>query len=406
MQQPVSERNIPVREASAAPPMPADEDAVDRPLPHRILNTVQALARRAGIRGPAPLAAVALSLLLIGLLFLAVQVRTIFSVQLHQEYIGLVLEAVERADAARSASVVLLGTPASDAQHHIAYRQARIEFAARLGSLHALIGSSPVPAPPMPADVLSPAADFRAASSALDSVYAYWRTERDRASADLRERIVSVSHTLIALSAIVFGVLITAIGMYAKRNRQLVGMSHEFEHASLHDAMTGLPNRRKLFASLEESAARLANGAEPARIAVLYIDLDGFKRVNDTHGHRIGDEFLIAVSRRFRQTVRSGDVVARIGGDEFAVLVREFSGDKELAAIAQRIIDCVTETDMQMRLSLVRASIGIASYPDRVSDYWRLVAVADDTMYTVKRNGKNNYAFASLAPAASASASI
>jgi diguanylate cyclase (GGDEF)-like protein len=352
---------------------------------------------RVRVPGPAPLAGAALLCLLIGLLFLALQVRAIFSAQLQQEYVGLVLEAVERADTARATALSLQNTPAGDAQHRGAYREARIELAARLAALHALISSSPTPAPALPGPVLSPATPLGEASSALDSVYAYWRAERDRTSADVRGRILSVSHTLIVLSAIVFGVLITALGMYAKRNRQLVGISNEFEHASLHDPMTGLPNRRKLFAALEETADAL--GSRPratARIAVLYIDLDGFKRVNDTHGHRIGDEFLIAVSRRFRQTVRGGDMVARIGGDEFALLVREFSSDGELAAIAQRIIACVHETDAQMGLSIVRASIGIASFPDRVNDYWRLVAAADDTMYTVKRNGKNGYAFASV----------
>ncbi|GGD50841.1 hypothetical protein GCM10010985_00720 [Caballeronia grimmiae] len=386
MPHPVSERNIPVR----------DDDAIStRAL--RWTDGARAHIQRLRVPGPAPLAGVALLCLLIGLLFLAFQVRAIFSAQLQQEYIGLVLEAVERADTARASALALRDASTSDTAHRAAYRDARIEFAARLASLHALIISSPAPAPALPSSVLLPAADLKAASAALDSAYLYWRAERERASADVRERIVSVSHTLIALSSIVFGVLITALGMYAKRNRQLVGLSSEFEHASLHDAMTGLPNRRKLFAALEETAEHLGDGTNAKRIAVLYIDLDGFKRVNDTHGHRIGDEFLIAVSRRFRQTVRNSDVVARIGGDEFAVLVREFSSDLELAAIAQRIITCVAETDGRMDLSLVRASIGIASYPDRVTDYWRLVAAADDTMYAVKRNGKNGYAFASPA---------
>jgi len=386
MPHPVSERNIPVR----------DDDAyTTRAL--RWIDGARAHAQRLRVPGPAPLAGVALLCLLIGLLFLAYQVRAIFSAQLQQEYIGLVLEAVERADTARASALSLEDASTNDTARRAAYRDARIEFAARLASLHALIISSPAPAPALPSSVLLPASDLKAASAALDSAYLYWRAERDRASADVRERIVSVSHTLIALSSIVFGVLITALGMYAKRNRQLVGLSSEFEHASLHDAMTGLPNRRKLFAALEETAEHLGDGTNAKRIAVLYIDLDGFKRVNDTHGHRIGDEFLIAVSRRFRQTVRNSDVVARIGGDEFAVLVREFSSDLELAAIAQRIITCVAETDGRMDLSLVRASIGIASYPDRVTDYWRLVAAADDTMYAVKRNGKNGYAFASPA---------
>ena len=381
MSRTVSERSIPAPEGTLA-------------------TRVRRAFERARMPGPAPLAGAALLCLLIGLLFLALQVRAIFSAQLQQEYVGLVLEAVERADAARAAALSLQSVPAGDPQHQAAYRDARMELAARLAALHALVSSSPMPAPSAPSAVLSPATALGEASSALDSTYAWWRTARDRTTEDVRERILSVSHTLIALSAIVFGVLITALGMYAKRNRQLLGISNEFEQASLHDPMTGLPNRRKLFAALEEAANALADNARgAARIAVLYIDLDGFKRVNDTHGHRIGDEFLIAVSRRFRQTVRGGDLVARIGGDEFALLVREFSSDGELAAIAQRIIACVGETDAQMGLSIVRASIGIASFPDRVNDYWRLVAAADETMYTVKRNGKNGYAFAS-APAA------
>ncbi len=84
--------------------------------------------------------------------------------------------------------------------------------------------------------------------------------------------------------------------------------------------------------------------------------------------------------RHFHHAVRNRDVVARIGGDEFAVLVREFASDTELAAIAQRIIAFVAETDGQMGLGLMRASVGIASYPDRVADYWKLVATADDTI--------------------------
>jgi len=392
MPHPASERNIPVRDVRGEPA----SEALSARVAHAV-SAARAYALRLRVPGPAPMAAAALLCLLIGLLFLAYQVRAIFSAQLQQEYVGLVLQAVERADTARASALALKDASASDAQHRAAYREGRIELAARLASLHALIAASPTAAPALPPAVLSPAANFNEASAALDSAYTYWRNERDRASTDVRARIVSVSHTLIVLSAIVFGALITALGMYAKRNRQLVGISSEFEHASLHDAMTDLPNRRMLFAALEESAEALDAGAGDTRIAVLYIDLDGFKRVNDTHGHRIGDEFLIAVSRRFRQTVRNSDVVARIGGDEFAVLVREFSSDLELAAIAQRIINCVAETDARMNLSLVRASIGIASFPDRVADYWRLVAVADDTMYTVKRNGKNGYAFASSA---------
>ncbi len=210
----------------------------------------------------------------------------------------------------------------------------------------------------------------------------------------MRVRIAHIARTLIALAALLFCMLITALGMYAKRNRLLAGRSNEFEWAALHDAMTGLPNRRKLFASLEEVVTKSHAFAAPCKIAVLYVDLDGFKHVNDSLGHRVGDEFLIAVSKRFRESVRKGDVVARIGGDEFAILVCEFSTNAELGEIARRLIACVAQTDREIGVGGVRASIGIASFPDPVDDYQRLVASADEAMYRVKRNGKNSYAFA------------
>ncbi|MGH3850784.1 MAG: GGDEF domain-containing protein, partial [Pseudonocardiaceae bacterium] len=128
-----------------------------------------------------------------------------------------------------------------------------------------------------------------------------------------------------------------------------------------------------------------------------YIDLDGFKSVNDSFGHFIGDDFLIALSKRFRQSVRPDDLIARLGGDEFAVLVSRFGADAELGAIARRLIACVIETDADMKLGRVSASIGIATFPDRVGDYRRLFAVADETMYEVKRNGKDDFAFAARA---------
>ena len=133
---------------------------------------------------------------------------------------------------------------------------------------------------------------------------------------------------------------------------------------------------------------------------MLYIDLDGFKRVNDTHGHRIGDEFLIAVSRRFRQSVRGGDLVARIGGDEFALLVTAFSNRRRTGRDRAANHRVRRQTDAQMGPRLVRASIGIASFPDRVNDYWRLVAAADETMYTSSATARTATRSRSGAPSA------
>jgi diguanylate cyclase (GGDEF)-like protein len=350
--------------------------------------------------GPATIACVSFLCLLMGLLFLALEIRTIFSDQLKQEYSGLVLEGIERAESARN----LVRIWQRQADNSIArsgqseqpddYRRARSDLAARLASLAALVNASPSAAPRIPQSALSPDANLDDTDALLAVESVYWRAQRNNDSADARSRIARVASTLIVLSACVFGALITALGMYAKRARQLAGESHKFEYAALHDAMTGLPNRRKLFATLAATATRSSGNPAHHKIAVIYIDLDGFKQVNDSLGHDVGDEFLIAVSKRFRKTVRPVDVVARFGGDEFVVLVREFSTNAELEAIAQRLIDCVLQTDEQMGIGFVHASIGIASFPNPVRDYHQLVAAADETMYQVKRNGKNGYAFA------------
>ncbi|MCC8400364.1 GGDEF domain-containing protein [Paraburkholderia sp. MMS20-SJTN17] len=375
-------------------PTPIPESAIDGQAGLR--GTTRLRVRRLRL-GPASIAVAALLFLLFGLLYVAIQIRTVFSDQLKQEYAGLVLEAAARVDSAREQLAVwqrMADSPASrDAAFVPAYEAARAEFSRRFASLVALVNASPSPAPPiapMSATQVTP----EAVATVLASVTAYWRAQRDASSADVRLRVAHVARTLIALAALLFCLLITALGMYAKRNLQLAGQSHEFEHASLHDSLTGLSNRRKLLAALEAAAKSARTAMVEQRLAVLYIDLDGFKQVNDLFGHRAGDEFLAAVSARFRASVRRGDLVARIGGDEFAVLVRNFAGDEELAEIARRLIACVVDTDAQLGTGRVRASVGIASYPDDVDDHRRLVAAADAAMYRVKRDGKNGFAFA------------
>jgi diguanylate cyclase (GGDEF)-like protein len=346
---------------------------------------------------PAAVAIASMLCLLLGLLYLAIQIRTVFSDQLKQEYASLVLDAAARAESAREQLGVWPHMPEGSATHAQDYQRARAEFTQRLASLAALVNASPAPAPHFAPDTLTPAASLADTDAMLADVSTYWRAQRDADSADVRVRITHVARTLIALAALLFCMLITALGMYAKRNRQLAGQSHEFEHASLHDSLTGLPNRRKLLAALEEAAAS-ARAATPARsIAVLYVDLDGFKQVNDSLGHHAGDEFLIAVSICFRESMREAELVARIGGDEFAVLVSQYATHAQLADVARRLIACVVHIDERMGLGLVRASIGIACFPDPVDDYRRLVAAADEAMYQVKRRGKNGYAF--VAPA-------
>ncbi len=348
--------------------------------------------------GPRALAIASLLVLLMGLLFLAVQARAIFSDELKQEYVALVIEAAERAKAAATTATEAKRTFDRGQIAPDAYRRAQAELAVRMKTLAALEDASPFAGPHVTGAARSPDARPSDTDASIDAAWTYWHELRDRTAADMRMRISGLANALIVLSAFVFGVLITALVMYAKRTRQLAQESYLFQHAAMHDALTGLPNRRKLFDVIEETAAApMENPPLTGRVALLYIDLDGFKAINDSRGHRAGDEFLVGVSKRFRRVVRAGDVVARIGGDEFAVLIREAASDAQLASIARRLTLCVAQTAEEMGLQGVGASIGIACWPDSVKDLYRLIATADETMYQVKRTGKSGYAFAAPA---------
>src|SRR5258708_881933 len=184
--------------------------------------------------GPATIASASFLCLLIGLLFLALQIKTIFSDQLKQEYSGLVLEGIERAESVRN--LVRVWQQQADnsntqSQRSEGYRRARVDLAARLASLATLVNSSPSAAPRIPQSVLSPNANLDDTDALLAVESVYGRAQRNRDSVDARMRIPGVAHPLIVLSALLSGALITAWGMFAKRTRQLAGESHKFEHA-------------------------------------------------------------------------------------------------------------------------------------------------------------------------------
>ncbi|MGB6304499.1 MAG: GGDEF domain-containing protein, partial [Acidobacteriaceae bacterium] len=158
-------------------------------------------------------------------------------------------------------------------------------------------------------------------------------------------------------------------------------------HLALHDPLTGLPNRRLL-------ADRLTNMLERAernhtRAAILVVDLDGFKQINDTHGHAVGDEFLREVALRLGKVVRRADTLARSGGDEFTVLVSDIlqpNGAKILSQKLQMELDRPIEVrHLQLRVS---GSIGVAVYPEDGETAESLCARADADMYREKRHSK------------------
>jgi diguanylate cyclase (GGDEF)-like protein len=155
-------------------------------------------------------------------------------------------------------------------------------------------------------------------------------------------------------------------------------------HRSLHDALTDLPNR-VLFTERLEHALALSDRSRRT-VAVLFLDLDGFKRVNDSLDHRAGDELLVAVARRLRAALRPGDTVARFGGDEFAVLLEDLPGEDEAVLAAERVLEQLSEPfAVRSRQIAISASIGVASGHNPRDD---LVRAADLAMYQAKADGK------------------
>ena len=173
---------------------------------------------------------------------------------------------------------------------------------------------------------------------------------------------------------------------------ELESAKEELRLLANYDAMTGLPTIRlfKENLALELLTADRTN----AKIALLFVDLDGFKAVNDTHGHDAGDAVLKEVGRRLSAILRKSDRVARIGGDEFVLMQSGISESTDSSVVAERIIRSLNEPIViGDAIAKIGVSIGIAIYPDDGASAEQLMKAADESMYEVKRSGKNSFQF-------------
>ena len=185
----------------------------------------------------------------------------------------------------------------------------------------------------------------------------------------------------------------------AQIHKDLQVMRDRLAHEAAHDPLTDLPNRRRFVEHLERVCGR---GRPGDLISVLFLDLDGFKEVNDRMGHDGGNELLVAVAKRLRNCVRPGDVVARMGGDEFTVMLTRLESAAPAVEVAERICDMLTEPfPLGNEDVSISTSIGIALAPADRADPGDLVRRADVSMYRAKRQGKAGWAMdpGSLEPA-------
>jgi diguanylate cyclase (GGDEF)-like protein len=174
------------------------------------------------------------------------------------------------------------------------------------------------------------------------------------------------------------------------RTRGLEAANQQLRHLATHDALTGLPNRVLLDDRLQQAIAHA--GRDMRSFAVLVCDLDRFKLINDSLGHRAGDELLQEVARRLNAVVRTADTVARFGGDEFVLIGTSIADDLEAADLAARVMNVL---QAPVRIAAIdihtSPSIGIALYPDDGESVQALLAHADAAMYCAKQNGRGNF---------------
>lgn len=178
--------------------------------------------------------------------------------------------------------------------------------------------------------------------------------------------------------------------------KQLESYSRSLESLALHDELTGLPNRRLLMDRLSLAIAHARRNK--SMMAVMYLDLDGFKQINDTLGHDAGDRLLSLFADRMLASVRQEDTVARLGGDEFVIVLWELSCAEDVSKPASRVLRVMSQpysfNDYNVSMTL---SIGVSIYPTHGEEVEALMKSADLALYEAKRAGKNNYCIATPA---------
>jgi diguanylate cyclase (GGDEF)-like protein/PAS domain S-box-containing protein len=169
-------------------------------------------------------------------------------------------------------------------------------------------------------------------------------------------------------------------------------MAREIAHTAEHDALTGLPNRTLLNDRISQAIAAAKRHAK--QVAVLFLDADGFKHINDSLGHSVGDQLLQSIAQRLLECARSVDTVSRQGGDEFVVLLSELTHPQAASVMAGRMLRAVAEPHVVGKHELhVTASIGVSVFPDDGSNAETLIKNADTAMYQAKENGRRSYQF-------------
>jgi len=206
-------------------------------------------------------------------------------------------------------------------------------------------------------------------------------------------RLQNAIYLMAGIGTCVFLGVLFASWQMARALSANAALSARLKREVGHDELTGLPNRRFVIQWLAQALA-IAD-RNKSTVGVLFVDLDGFKQVNDNFGHDAGDAVLCAATERFKKTLRKADLLARFGGDEFAVITMTNQATQDLPTLAQRLIESLGEPLLPyLPPNAVSASIGIAAFPTDGKTADALMNAADAAMYRAKKEGKARFAFA------------
>jgi diguanylate cyclase (GGDEF)-like protein len=177
-----------------------------------------------------------------------------------------------------------------------------------------------------------------------------------------------------------------------KAQKEILRQKEALAYQAHYDTLTNLPNRVLLHDRLSQAIIKAKRNQ--TKFALLFVDLDHFKEVNDTYGHEAGDSVLIEVAKRLKNSVRESDTVSRLSGDEFLIILEEFDTEAHIAIIAEDIVHNLRQTIyFKQEELLVTCSVGVSIYPDDSQDADTLIKYADQAMYKAKNIGKNNFKF-------------
>ncbi len=220
----------------------------------------------------------------------------------------------------------------------------------------------------------------------LDAIVAAYASEQRAAVATFES--LQIGLLIFGLATLGFIWLAILLPM----EREILRRTAEMERSAASDSLTRLLNRAAFGASVEASTTRGRRASDAG--AMLTIDIDRFKTINDTYGHRVGDETIVRVAEIMRANSRANDVLARLGGDEFALFAPTFDSDTALLAFVERLCNALQfEIHVGASVHRVTASIGVVRFPADATTLRNLMAASDDALYVAKRNGRARVAF-------------